>query len=191
MDMREKSIYEAGEMLLTERLTQNIAKIEEAFHTTPEACSIMFFEAMQTMLERVATAQEKGEKGSLRYVCISYLQSSLYTGSYLFRIDAYDERQFGDLTEACAYWTPHFIFEHMDSDIAYFRKHIGKHVLQVREHEIMHFASRYSMHYVHIAQQFVTELVKPFVAQHIPDAEGLTIMFGGYMDQAVILAEEE
>ena len=173
--------------MLAERLTQNIAEIEAAFQVAPEACSEPFSEAMQTMLRRAATAREKGEKGPLRYMYVSYLQSSLYTGSYQLRLDAYDERQFGDITDAYAYWSPQFIFKHMDADTAYFRKHIGTHVLRVREHEIMRFAARYAMHYFRVVEQLVTALAEQFVA----GADALTVLFGGYMDQALVLAKKE
>jgi len=189
MDEREKSIYAAGEALLAERLTQNIATIEATIHAAPEVYAETFLEALQTVLQQAVTAQEKGDKGSLRYICISYLQSSLHTGSYQLRLDAYDERQFGDIADACAYWSPQFIFQYMDDDMAYFRTHIGKHVVQVREHEVMRFAMRYSMHYFRIVQQFITELMEPLVASDALGAEALTVMFGGYMDQAVVLVE--
>ena len=191
MDEREKHICEVGESLLAEQLEQHILAIETAFQNSPKDCYATFFEAMQTLLERVTQAQEQADKGPLRYICVSYLQSSLYTGNYQLRIDAYDERLFGDMTDTCVYWSPDFIFQYMDHDMAHFRKYIGKHILRVREHEIMTFFAQYVQHYYRIVQELVAVVMKPFVASSISDTEELTVIFGEYMDQGVVLLETE
>jgi len=192
MEGREKSICEAGETLLAERLSKNIIAIETALQSAPEAYCLGFLAAMQDLLEQVAEAQKQGDKGSLQYISVSYLQSSLYTGSYQLRLDAYDERQFGDLTDTYVYWSPGFIFQHLDSDIVHFRKHIGEHVLRVQEPEIMCFVVRYSMHYYRIVQQLLTDLLIPMTQTlGIAAEEDLDITFGGYMDEAIALTEKE
>jgi len=189
MNEREKSIYAAGELLLSERLANNIAAIEQSHQESPEDCSAAFYDAIQTLLERVALAQVQADKGTLRYICVSFLQSSIYTGSYQIRIDAYDERLFGDLTDTHVYWLPDFIFQYITNDMAYFRKHIREHVLRVWEHEIMAFFARYIQHYFRIVQKFVSDLIRPIVLPDITGTQELTVTFGGYMDQAVVLFE--
>ena len=99
MNEREKRIFEAGELLLAEQLTNNIAAIEEAYQEASESCSGAFYDAIQSLLKRIALAQTQTDKGDLHYICVSFLQSSLYTGNYQIRMDAYDERLFGDLTD--------------------------------------------------------------------------------------------
>jgi len=187
MDEREKHIYEAGEDLLSARLMHNISKIEAEFQAMQDTDETRFYEAIQEMLLRVNAAQEREEKGSLRYIYVNFLQSSLYTKSYQLRMDAYDERQFGDMTDCCAYWSPQFIFEHFEQDMAYFRKHISSKVLRVREYEIMRFAARYAMHYFRMIQELVTVLIRPLVE----DVEELTVLFGGYLDQALMVTDEK
>ena len=191
MDEREKSIYEAGEKLLAEQLEENIAAIEAAFQNAPEDCCVPFVEAIQTLSERVIQAQKEADKGPLRYLCVSNLLSSLYTGSYQLRIDAYDERLFGDMTDTCVYWSPDFIFQYMDRDMAYFRAHIGKHVQRIWEHEIMTFFARYMQYYYHLVQELVASQIEPIITSEFSDTPKLTVTFGGYMDQAVVLFEAE
>ena len=157
-----------------------------------EECCKDFFAAIQDLLKQVVRAQEQGIKGPIQYICVSCLQSSLYTGSYLLRIDAYDERQFGDLADAYVYWSPAFIFQYMDSDMAHFRKHIGQHVLRVQKPEIMRFVARYRMHYDQIAQQFIADLIIPLIQTLGISAEkDLVVTFGGYLDETVALTERE
>jgi len=187
MTKREKSIYEAGEALLAQRLSQNIAAIEADMQREFGTHSGTFFDAMQALLTHAASAQEQGEKGQLRYICISYLLSSLHTGSYKLRIDAYDERHYGDLADSHVCWSPHFILGHLDSDMAHFRKHIGHKIVQIQEHEIMWFMKRYSMYYFEIALQFAADLIESIVS----DTRGLTVTFGGYMDEGVIIFDAE
>ena len=191
MDERERSIYEAGEALLAERLRQNIRAIDAAFQRAPEEYYAAFFKVIQDLLERVSEVQKQGNKGALQYICISYLQSSLYTGHYQLRFDAYDDRQFGDVTDTYAYWSPDFIFQYIAEDIAHFRRHVSKHIIRIQEHEIMHFAARYSLHYYQIVRQFIASLIESIISQIIPDAEALTVTFGGYMDQTEVLFEAE
>ena len=189
MNEREKRIFEVGELLLSERLANNIVAIEKAYLESSEDHSAAFFDTMQTLLERVAQAQTQTDKGVLRYICVSFLQSSLYTGNYQIRMDAYDERLFGDLTDIHVYWSPDFVFQYINDDMAHFRKHIGGHVLQVREHEVMTFFARYIQHYFRLVQELVTVLIEPIIASDIFDVQELTITFGGYMDQTVVLFE--
>ena len=189
LNERERSIFEAGELLLAERLSNNIAAIEKVCQESPEDCATAFIEAMQTLMERVTLAQTQADKGTLRYICMGFLQSGPYTGNYQIRFDAYDERLFGDLTKTYAYWSPNFIFRYMNDDMAHFRKHIGQHVLRLREHEIMAFFAQHVQHYYRIVQELVTELIKPIVASDPSGEQELTLTFGGYMDQAVVLFE--
>ena len=48
-------------------------------------------------LERVASAQKKDNKSTLRYIAVNYLQSNLYNGRHKLRIGAYDERLYSDM----------------------------------------------------------------------------------------------
>ena len=189
MDERKKSMFEAGELLLSERLLNNIAAIERTYRESPEEYAAAFSDAIQVLLARVALAQAQSDKGPLRYIYVSFLQSSLYTGNYEICIDAYDERLFGDLTDTHAYWSPDFIFRYIKDDMAHFRKHIGQHVLRVREHEIMAFFAQYVQHYYRIVQTLVTELIEPIVAAETSDTRELTVIFGEYMEQGVVLSE--
>jgi len=187
MTKREKSIYEAGEALLAERLSQNIAVIEADMQREFDTHSGIFFDTMHDLLTRAASAQEQGEQGQLCYICISYLLSSLHTGSHKLRIDAYDERHYGDQADSHVCWSPRFIFKHLDSDMAHFRKHIGQKIAQIQEHEIIWFMKKYSMYYFQIALQFAADLIESVV----PEAQPLTVTFGGYMDEAVIIYDAE
>ena len=189
MDKREKNIYEVGEALLAVRLTQNIVAIETAFRENLQDCAETFLKALQIMLERTVAAQGNGKKGVVHYVCVSYLQSSFYTKLYQLRLDAYDKRHFDDLSDTHAYCSLDFIFQYISEDIDYFRKHIGKHVPHIKEHETMQFVARYGMHYFRIVQQFVADLIMPIVMQNISGTEPLTVTFGAYMDQTVCLTE--
>ena len=193
MNEREKSIYEAGEELLAERLAKNITEIEAAFRAAPEVHCKAFFDAIQELLGRTAEVQAQGAKGSVRYIFISFLQLGLYTGCYQLRLDAYDDRMYNDLTDTHAYWSPEFIFKYIDSDIAHFREnvdqHLGYHVGQVREHEVMSFANMYYTKYVQIARQLAADLVDFVFALGFPDIGSLTVNFGGYMGQTEVLFE--
>jgi len=191
MDKREKSIFDVGEWLLAERLSNNIAEIEQVYQESPKTCSTAFLEAIQALLEQVAIAREQTDKGPLRYICVSFLQSSLYTGNYQLRVDAYDERLFGDLSDTHVHWSPDFIFRYIHDDMAHFRKYIRGHVLRVYEVEIMTFFARYIQHYFHIAKEFIPELMKSIVPADIFGEQKLTVTFGGYMDQIVVLYETE
>jgi len=191
MEKRELEIYEAGETLLEDRLSQNIEAIQMDVQSTPEDYCGDFFQAIQDLMERVTIAQQEGKQGALRYIAISYLQSSLYTGSYKLRLDAYDERQFSDLADSHIYWTPHFILKHLEQDMAHFRKHIGQHIPRVQEYEVMRFMARYSLYYFQMILQLVSALIEPAIAQNIPETQALTVTFSGYMDEAIVLFDTE
>ena len=186
MDKREQIIYEKGEKLLLERLFMNIEEIQAYVQNTPEECSEPFFQALQELLERVEIAQQEDKKSTLRYITISYLQSSLYTGSYKLRMDAYDERLYSDISETYVYWSPHFIMKYLEKDMAHFRQHIKAQIPQVQEYEIMRFMVRYSMHYNQIILQFLSDVLESAMAD-MQISEPLTVTFGAYMDENVVV----
>jgi len=191
MNKREKSIFDVGESLLAERLLGNIEAIEKAYQESPEDYLVPFSEAIETLLKRVAAAQTQADKGSLRYICFSFLQSSLYTGNDQIRIDAYDERGFSDLTDTHVYWSPNFIFQYAHDDMVYFREHIKKHILRIWDYEIMTFFARYVHHYFHIIKDILPDLLSATVPPSILGTQALTVTFGGYMDQIVVIFETE
>jgi len=191
MEKRQKNIFETGEIILAERLSKNITAIQEDFQENMEKYYGGFLRTIQNLLEQVEKVQERNDKGALCYICISYLQSSLYTGSYQLRIDAYDEKFYADLAETCVYWSPDFIFKYMNDDIDYFRESIGNHVVRVKTFEVMDFAGKYIMNYYRIVQQFVADLMIVIMEElDIQNRENVEITFGGYMDQSIDLLKE-
>lgn len=191
---RTKQIYEAGETLLLERLLENVEAIEKEFQQNSISLCKVFSNKINRLTQKVKEAQTSENKGAIRYLCFSFLQSSLYTNSFDFRMDVYDESFYKDLCETSVYWSPDFIFRYYAEDTIYFRKQIGYQIPRIKEDEIMTFCRSYILHYYRITQQFIQDQLVQ-VLQEIKNAglvlaDQLTVIFGGYFDRPILLMEK-
>lgn len=186
---REEQIYAAGEEILSERLTENMKKITADFKREPNLYDSHFSAKIQELMKKAETLQKP-----VRYLCFSFLQSSLYTKSYEYRIDAYDDTFYKDSEEICICWKPDFIFRYYEQDVEYFKKQIGTKVPRVKEYEIVSFCSRYAMHYHRITQQFIHDQMKGILSElsfNEAFSGKLSVMFGGLYDKSIMLLEKD
>ena len=83
-------------------------------------------EKLQEVFQKAQQMQKVDRKGKICTMGVSYLQSSVLTGSYDLRIDLYDKEFYLDSAECCTYWKPAFITEYIQKDIKYFKYNMLK-----------------------------------------------------------------
>ena len=72
-------------------------------------------EKLQEVFQKAQQMQKVDRKGKICTMGVSYLQSSVLTGSYDLRIDLYDKEFYLDSAECCTYWKPAFITEYIQN----------------------------------------------------------------------------
>lgn len=188
-------IYSVGEEALTPRLLKNMDAIERDFNENGEQYCGEFLNALKSLARKVIKAQQQDVKGEIRYLCFSFLQSSLLTKSYELRLDAYDEGLFKDLSETCVYWSPSFIFRYFEEDVKFVRIQLRQNIVRIREFEIENFLQDYARHYYRIVQRFIENQMEDIDLKSylngVRCGEGLSVTFGGYYDYSVQICEKE
>ena len=139
--------------------------------------------------------QKVDRKGKICTMGVSYLQSSVLTGSYDLRIDLYDKEFYLDSAECCTYWKPAFITEYIQKDIKYFKYNIHGKVPQIRTYEIQEFMDGYIINYLYLLAQFQEQIMPQILCKVRPAFrevmdDGMHVIFGEYMGKGMIIVGE-
>lgn len=192
---RNQKIDEAAAIVLKERMSENIAAIYKEYLDNQKQLQGDFLKAVDEAFWAAIELQEKGEKGKASYFCISYLVSCVFSGRGAFRLDVYDDMFYADIESASAYWYPDFIFRYFKQDIPYALEAIKASDMRIglREYELDGFKKRYLSNYFHIAKKYCMDQIKSVNElqsyQKMKKGESFRILFGGYLDQAALIAE--
>jgi hypothetical protein len=103
---REREISRLIGPYLAERAAGDIALMAAAFRERFDEALITFQNALRFCAAATSRQREKSDKGNIRYVAISTLDSGLLTKTLDVRIDFLDGRLWLDESEAAAYWLP-------------------------------------------------------------------------------------
>lgn len=125
-------------------------------------------EKLQEVFQKAQQMQKVDRKGKICTMGVSYLQSSVLTGSYDLRIDLYDKEFYLDSAECCTYWKPAFITEYIQKDIKYFKYNIHGKVPQIRTYEIQEFMDGYIINYLYLLAQFLEQIMPQILCKVRP-----------------------
>ena len=152
-------------------------------------------EKLQEVFQKAQQMQKVDRKGKICTMGVSYLQSSVLTGSYDLRIDLYDKEFYLDSAECCTYWKPAFITEYIQKDIKYFKYNIHGKVPQIRTYEIQEFMDGYIINYLYLLAQFLEQIMPQILCKVRPAFrevmdDGMHVIFGEYMGKGMIIVGE-
>ena len=152
-------------------------------------------EKLQEVFQKAQQMQKVDRKGKICTMGVSYLQSSVLTGSYDLRIDLYDKEFYLDSAECCTYWKPAFITEYIQKDIKYIKYNIHGKVPQIRTYEIQEFMDGYIINYLYLLAQFLEQIMPQILCKVRPAFrevmdDGMHVIFGEYMGKGMIIVGE-
>ncbi|MDR0489991.1 MAG: hypothetical protein LBH28_01925 [Oscillospiraceae bacterium] len=104
MQNRTELIWEALAPFVEERGLNDITQTLGCFDSHAENLLKDLKAALLSCNEQAASWRRKGEKGETAFIALSFLDTSILTGSYDLRIDFYDDNFLGDIAESCAYF---------------------------------------------------------------------------------------
>ena len=105
MKSRTDKIWGALAEIINEISINDLTKTITCF----EAHSVNLLDSLRFALiscdKQAALHRQNGVKGDTAFITLSFLNSSILSGSYDLRIDFYDENFFDDISESCAYFS--------------------------------------------------------------------------------------
>lgn len=148
-----------------------------------------------TCLKHADILQKKQLKGRLQYLVFSFLQYGVYLDSLVIRIDVLDNSFYLDAQESAGYYCPMFLQERYIQDVDLLQKKLSEKFVRLQNYELIDIKKEYVSFYQSILFRMLeslTEVMMESIADSgILKADGFKILFGEYMDNAIVLYEEK
>ena len=109
MQNRTDEIWESLAPLVEERGKSDLTKTIENFGANAERLLSDLRTALRSCDEQAAAHRKNSEKGETAFIALSFLDTSILTGTNDLRIDFYDDTFIEDIAEASAY----FPYQHL------------------------------------------------------------------------------
>lgn len=146
-------------------------------------------------LKQADILQKQQKKGKLQYLVFSFMQYGIYLDNLEIRVDALDDSFYLDEQESEEYYHPAFLQERYIEDLDYLQKKAGEKYIRLQNYERMDIKKEYVHYYQSILFRMIESLT-PMIMESIADsgvlmADGFKIIFGEYMDNAIVLYGEK
>lgn len=196
MTERQQQIMEIGKGMMEPIFMGQLPELIKNYKDRETEILEELEEKLQEIFLKAQQMQNVNRKGKICTMGISFLQSSVLTGSYELRIDVYDKEFYLDSVECCTYWKPEFITGYLLKDAEYFKNRIRFKVSQIKTYEIQQFIDGYLLNYMYLLVQFFKQIL-PQVLERIKILfeevveENLTVIFGEYMGKGIVVVGEK
>ena len=196
MTERQQQIMEIGKGMMEPIFMGQLPELMKRYKDEETEILAGLEERLQEVFQKAQQMQKADRKGNICTMGISYLQSSVLTGSYELRIDLYDKEFYLDSAECCTYWKPEFITGYLSKDVEYFKNEIRFKVTQIKAYEIQQFIDGYVLNYMYLLAQFFQQILPQVLDktktlfQQVAE-ENMTVIFGEYMGKGIVVAGEK
>lgn len=150
---------------------------------------------LHKVLESTGKLQKQNRKGSLQYLLFSFMQYGVCSGILEIKVCAFDDRFYLDEEEAIGTFPLTFLQDQYGNDITYLYQKAEEKFVRIQNHERTDIRERYSDYYDSIAYTVVENLaefiMKEIAESNVKITDCFKILYGGYMDQALIVYSKE
>ena len=177
--------------------TVQFQKSCEAIHALCMDHAVEFCEAclmpLQKLFQNAEELQQTGQKSEIYYVYISYLRSSLITGSYEIRVDLYGEDFWLDDNPITEYITIPYLFGFYKEDISEFQRLLKKEFIRFMPEEIEPVTQAYCEYYFSLVTKVFEDFYEQIICLGVPVCKPneTEIYVGEYMGKCVKLGGGE
>lgn len=137
--------------------------------------------------------QKMQRKGNLQYLVFSFMQYGIYLDNLEIRIDALDDSFYLDEQESEEYYHPVFLQGRYIEDLGFLQKKAGEKYIRLQNYELIDIKKEYVSFYQSILFRMLeslTAVIMESIAESgVLLADGFKIIFGEYMDNAIVLYE--
>ena len=183
---RDKQLEEIAKEYLQQRYSVVLQEIERYYQSQKG-------EIMEQLACKLRKGLEdcKKKNKSVIYIIFSILESSILTKSYELQIALCDERLYLDENAVYVYWTPSFLFEHVEEDMLLFHKKASQTVIRIREYEVERVRKQYVVNHYFQVSVLLRDMIPAILSYEKADCAVLgpttSILFGKYMERPMLL----
>lgn len=188
---RQAAMHDFFQKHVLDRWQYDLPLIDRRYNEEKEAIDRSFCDVFHELCTQAARQQGQGDKGEIHTIYVSYLRTSIMDNNALYRIDAYDENWFLDITECAVKWDASFIFDplfkRMDElevqKSAYARKITSMDIEQIKQME----AIKYHLLAVEFMRSMVPVLLDVPGYHQMAKSSKFCLLAGEYRDQSEVL----
>lgn len=151
-----------------------------------------FHSAVLDGIKAVSKLVEAQQKGALRYIHVSYLLNSAFTGEMLVRLDFYDNKYFMDHQDVECYWDYQCLFPGYAAAVQELETQLSEEVVRLSSYELQRARLYYQTCNFILLKDIIQEFVKTKRFKQIIETcsePQVSILFGAYLDQAELIYE--
>jgi len=189
--VRIDKILDKASALMEEQIQIAYARLQAHYDLHYRDLDSQIAELFQQLFSMGAAAQQEEGKGPINCLSVSYLYSSLFTGSGEFHLALYDERIYFDEDPTIIYWSPGFLFEQFNQDIEIIKEALAEQFARLKKYELDALKMEYAQHFFEIGHKMfadysavITSALEESALITTPD---FTVTYGGYLDAAAII----
>ena len=144
---------------------------------------------MEQLFQQCIRQQKEGVKKPIRYIHFFYLNLAVLTGCYDIQINAFSEESYMDKMESIEFWNPSFITDLYKKDMEELEIEGKRQVIHFGYPQMLEIKERSYLLYVMMTGQYLASLSEEIAGipafGRMEKAEGLQMVFGGYMDTGI------
>lgn len=188
--MRIEEVLETAEEINKSQLESAYMLLQSHYDINSREIDGIVTAQFRQLFEIGAAAQQKG-KGAINYLSISYLHSSVVTGSGEFHLALYDERLYFDDDPVYLYWSPSFLWAQYKKDMEKIEHALKDKIFRLKPYELAAVKSEYAGRYFEICHKMIADYMPIIIAELENSAlvisPDFTVTYGGYRDTASVL----
>lgn len=188
---KKKIVDEFKLKYVEKRYEEEVPKIYDRFYGNKENIKDEIITKFNKVCTYAGELQDKELKGSIRYIYISFLRTSIIENKGIYRIDLYDNNWFLDKEECFIDIDLDFIYEGLFSYIneLYEKKKEYKPNITDIDIERIKFdeANKYNTLTIKILKSMISDFFECTGYKNMKKDEDIMIFAGDYRDEAILL----
>ncbi|MCT4509032.1 MAG: hypothetical protein N4A48_09790 [Tepidibacter sp.] len=177
-----------------QRWQYELNEIDKRYKQDKEKIENELISAFELACKKSLNLQNKGEKGDIKYIYISFLRTSIIENKSFYRIETYDENWFLDKKECFSLWNSDFIFTSLFNHMKDLEQKKVDYFSKITSMDIDRIKFLESTKYHVLAVEFIKNLIFNFLEnskyKEMDKTNDICILAGEYMDQSEILYKE-
>ncbi|HOV26194.1 MAG TPA: hypothetical protein PK566_07545 [Pseudobacteroides sp.] len=183
---KNKMLEELISKCITNNWEQELLNINQRYSSNRECIENQLISALEDVCRKAAVFQHQGVKEDIKYICISFLRTSIMEDTSFYRIDAYDSRWFLDTAECYSIWNAEFIFSSLFKQISLLKDEKKQYGRFVTDMDIENIKMSEALKYHTLAVEFTRTVIPKFLQSSayikMGKAPEICIMMGEYRD---------
>lgn len=172
--------------LWNKRFEKNMNMVQGFFSTHQEKIVKSFCDhIVTTLIKEAIKRQEEKDQECISSFVISYLYSSLLTGTHDYEFSLFSGTPFTDENGISTYWRAMFLYQCEDEDESFIKRELSKKFIRVEGYEVQALKELFFECYKDLAQKYfktlTDELKKREEFNYLKKTNDFTIFYGDHM----------